>query len=221
MSEGHLRVARTAALQFRGSVSRLALSFVALSAATAVLPGAAHAQAAQDAGAPGVASPSAPAQAPDQNEAIVVTGSLIQRPNNTAVSPIVTVTERRSSKAARPTLQDALNQFPSFTAGGNAGNRRAGHGRPRVDQPSRPRHQPQPRLARRPAPAAVGHQRQRRHQHPARMRSSAAVDVITGGASAVYGSDAMSGVVNFRTVAVARRRQGRPDEFDQRARRRL
>jgi iron complex outermembrane receptor protein len=26
------------------------------------------------------------------------------------------------------------------------------------------------------------------------------IDVITGGASAVYGSDAMSGVVNFKTV---------------------
>jgi iron complex outermembrane receptor protein len=28
------------------------------------------------------------------------------------------------------------------------------------------------------------------------------IDVITGGASAVYGSDAMSGVVNFKTVRV-------------------
>ena len=34
-------------------------------------------------------------------------------------------------------------------------------------------------------------------------RSSPGIDVITGGASAVYGSDAMSGVVNFKTIRVS------------------
>ncbi len=44
------------------------------------------------------------------------------------------------------------------------------------------------------------------------------VDAITGGASAVYGSDAMSGVVNFQHRAFSRWRASRRSVFAQRAR---
>ncbi|MFM2370713.1 MAG: hypothetical protein RIS85_435, partial [Pseudomonadota bacterium] len=54
------------------------------------------------------------------NREIIVTGSLIQRPNNTAVSPIVSVGETAIRETGQANLQDALNQFPSFTTAGNA-----------------------------------------------------------------------------------------------------
>src|SRR6478735_4820285 len=77
--------------------------------------------------APTGSAPAASTDAEKDNE-IVVTGSLIQRPNNTAVSPIVTVTEAIIKQAGTPNLQDALNQFPSFTTGGNSGTGGQGTG---------------------------------------------------------------------------------------------
>ena len=60
------------------------------------------------------------AEAPVDAKEIVVTGSLIARPNNTAVSPIVSVGETALKETGQVNLQDALNQFPSFTTAGNA-----------------------------------------------------------------------------------------------------
>ncbi|MFM5923428.1 MAG: TonB-dependent receptor plug domain-containing protein, partial [Novosphingobium sp.] len=51
---------------------------------------------------------------------IVVTGSLIQRPNNTAVSPIVTVSEATLKESGQSNVVDTLNQLPGFTVGGNS-----------------------------------------------------------------------------------------------------
>ncbi len=67
------------------------------------------------------------------NEEIVITGSLIARPNNTAVSPIVTATAAAIKQSGQPTLQDALNQ--------------SGNGRSRVGQPPRAWNQSQPGIA--------------------------------------------------------------------------
>jgi outer membrane cobalamin receptor len=58
----------------------------------------------------------------------VVTGSLIQRPNNTAVSPIVSVSNEAIKASGNVNLQDALNQLPGFTASGNSGTGGQGTG---------------------------------------------------------------------------------------------
>ncbi|MBJ7417116.1 MAG: TonB-dependent receptor plug domain-containing protein, partial [Niveispirillum sp.] len=53
-------------------------------------------------------------------EEIVVTGSLIQRPNNVAVSPITTVSTESIKESGQVEVEAALNQLPSFTAAGTS-----------------------------------------------------------------------------------------------------
>ena len=116
--------------------TRLALSASLLTLAAAMGTPAYAQDAAQDQAAD---------EAPLSDKEIIVTGSLIARPNNTAVSPIVSVGETALKETGQVNLQDALNQFPSFTTAGNANT--GGQGTE--------------------ATAAVRHQRQRRYQHPA------------------------------------------------------
>ncbi len=146
-------------------------------------------------------------RADDQLEEIVVTGSLIQRGgNNTAVSPIVSVSEDALRESGVATVVDALNQLPGFTVGGNAGTGGQGGGS-RHHQSSWTRHESKSSPARRQTPADLGYQRQRRASNILPDAIIEGVDAITGGASAVYGSDAMSGVVNFRTVRFSTARE--------------
>ena len=133
------------------------------------------------------------------SEEIVITGSLIQRPNNTAVSPIVTASAEAIKQSGQPTLQDALNQFPSFTTGGNAGTGGQGTGgRASINLHGLGTNRNLVLLDGRRLPLSDINGNVDVNILPDAIIGS--VDVITGGASAVYGSDAMSGVVNFRTV---------------------
>ena len=92
---------------------RIALSTSAIALATAI-SAPAFAQPAEQ-------IPETAAEDSDRSEPdIIVTGSLIQRPNNTSVSPIISVGEAAIKEAGTANLQDALNQVPSFTVGGNA-----------------------------------------------------------------------------------------------------
>src|SRR5688572_33237200 len=62
-------------------------------------------------------------QASDEQalQEVVITGSLVQRGgNNTAVSPIVSVSEDSIRESGVANIVDALNQLPGFTVGGNA-----------------------------------------------------------------------------------------------------
>ncbi|MFL6762356.1 MAG: TonB-dependent receptor plug domain-containing protein [Sphingomicrobium sp.] len=139
------------------------------------------------------------AQPPSDAGAIVITGSLIQRPNNTAVSPIVSVGTEAIKQSGQATLQDALNQFPSFTTGGNAGTGGQGTGgRASVNLHGLGTNRNLVLLDGRRLPLSDINGNVDVNIFPDAIISS--VDVITGGASAVYGSDAMSGVVNFKTV---------------------
>ncbi|PTS90495.1 TonB-dependent receptor [Sphingomonas sp. HMWF008] len=160
---------------------------------------------AQDAGAPAptdqVTKPSdTPAAAPDAaGPDIVVTGSLIQRPNNTSVSPIVSVTSAAIKEAGVTTLQDALNQLPSFTTGGNAGTGgQGGGGRASINLHGLGTNRNLVLLDGRRLPSSDINGNVDINILPEAIIDG--IDAITGGASAVYGSDAMSGVVNFKTV---------------------
>jgi iron complex outermembrane recepter protein len=171
------------------SINHFALRVSSVAVAIATLATAASVQA-QTAPAP------ADAAAPEE---IVITGSLIRRPNNTAVSPIVTVGAETIKEAGTVNLNDALNQIPSFTTSGNAATGGQGTGgRATINL------------------HGLGPNRNLVLLDGKRMPISdvsgavdinivpesiiGGIDVITGGASAVYGSDAMSGVVNFKTV---------------------
>ncbi|MEG3125486.1 TonB-dependent receptor domain-containing protein [Sphingomonas sp. GB1N7] len=161
-------------------------------------PGEATTAAAQtDAARAAVAQPAAADTSSESD--IVVTGSLIQRPNNTSVSPIISVGDAAIKEAGVATLQDALNQFPSFTTGGNAGTGGQGTGgRASINLHGLGTNRNLVLLDGRRLPASDINGNVDINILPEAIIDG--IDVITGGASAVYGSDAMSGVVNFKTV---------------------
>ncbi|MDB5721564.1 MAG: TonB-dependent receptor, partial [Alphaproteobacteria bacterium] len=140
-------------------------------------------------------SASEPASEPE----IVVTGSLIQRPNNSSVSPIISVGEAAIKQAGTANLEDALNQVPSFTVGGNAATGGQGTGgRASINLHGLGTNRNLVLLDGRRLPVSDISGNVDINILPDAIISG--IDVITGGASAVYGSDAMSGVVNFKTV---------------------
>ncbi|MES2156172.1 MAG: TonB-dependent receptor [Pseudomonadota bacterium] len=151
--------------------------------------------------APAIAQDSAAApQAEEQPAAadIVVTGSLIARPNNVAVSPIVTVSDELVQQSGQITLEDSLNQLPGFTPSGNAGTGGQGSGgRATLNLRGLGSNRNLILLDGRRLPLSDINGNVDINILPESIIGS--VDVITGGASAIYGSDAMSGVVNFKT----------------------
>jgi outer membrane receptor protein involved in Fe transport len=139
-------------------------------------------------------------------EAIVVTGSRIPQTNLTSVSPVQAVVSQEFQLQGRTNVIDLINTLPQTVQLGNADlsntsnplsvpggvatvdlrglgpqrtlvlvdGRRLGLGDPNTANPN-------------PAPDI--------NQIPAQLIDR--VEVLTGGASAVYGSDAVAGVVNF------------------------
>jgi outer membrane cobalamin receptor len=73
-------------------------------------------------------TPAPAEEATPANADIVVTGSLLQRPNNVSVSPIVTVSNEAIKQGGNVTLEAALNQYPAFTPAGTAGTGGQGGG---------------------------------------------------------------------------------------------
>jgi outer membrane receptor protein involved in Fe transport len=137
--------------------------------------------------------------APNPAQEIVVTGSLIQRPNNTSASPIVTVGEQALKQTGTVNLEDALNQIPSFTTAGNSGTGGQGTGGlATVNLHGLGTNRNLVLIDGKRLPASDINGNVDVNILPEAIIDG--VDVITGGASAVYGSDAMSGVVNFRTM---------------------
>ncbi|WP_293375914.1 TonB-dependent receptor [Phenylobacterium sp. SCN 70-31] len=128
---------------------------------------------------------------------VVVTGSRIARADYTAESPIVSLTAEAVELAGPQTLEATFNQMPQFSAtNANSSSSPARQGRNNANL------------------RGLGIQRTLILLDGRRMQPSDAlgaidlnsistslvenVEVITGGASAVYGSDAIAGVVNFR-----------------------
>lgn len=128
---------------------------------------------------------------------IVVTGSRITRRDYVAESPTVTLSQEVLAAAGPASIETTLNQMPQFASNGGASSTSvAGGGRANVNlrglgiartlvlmdgrrmQPSDPLGAVDLNTI---APGLIKN-----------------VEIITGGASAVYGSDAIAGVVNFQ-----------------------
>ncbi|CAN5577734.1 TonB-dependent receptor [soil metagenome] len=139
----------------------------------------------------------APAETSTQVQEIVVTGSRIARLDYVSPTPIVTVGAEAIARSGAPTVEAALNQLPQFTpAAGSASSFNARGGQANLNL------------------RALGSQRTMvlvdgRRLQPANADGSADlniippalienVEIITGGASATYGSDAIAGVVNLK-----------------------
>jgi outer membrane receptor protein involved in Fe transport len=152
---------------------------------------------------PPSAEPEVPAPTPPQGgvttptQDIIVTGSRIARKDYTAESPTLTMSDAQLARSGAPTLEQALNQLPQFTAsfgqasafpsrGGQAfiNLRGLGTNRALVLLDGR-------RIVPSNADGTID-------TNILPQQLIANVETITGGASTAYGSDAMAGVVNFR-----------------------
>ncbi|MFV3128954.1 TonB-dependent receptor domain-containing protein [Niveispirillum sp. KHB5.9] len=132
-------------------------------------------------------------------EEIVVTGSLIQRPNNVSVSPITTVSPEAIKESGQVEIEAALNQLPSFTAAGTSSTGGQGQGgRASLNLRGLGSNRNLVLLNGKRLPLSDINGNVDINILPEAIIGG--VDVITGGASAIYGSDAMSGVVNFKTI---------------------
>ncbi len=152
------------------------------------------------AGVPALHAQTAPAQAeatPAPLAEVVVTGSRLQTPNETAISPITTVSAADVQATGLTRVEDILNNLPMVFAGMNSTTSNGADGTASIDL------------------RGLGNQRtlvlvnglrlgpgegdgrnwSDINEIPAALIER--VDILTGGASAVYGADAVAGVVNF------------------------
>ena len=138
---------------------------------------------------------------PATNSEIVITGSRIARPDYVATSPIISISEDTFQNTGRVTLERSLSQLPQFSGSfgaANAGSTSTGlnggqsYGSLRALGPKRT-------LilldGRRLQPSNPDGSVDLNIIPDALIEN---VEVITGGASTTYGSDATAGVVNFR-----------------------
>jgi outer membrane receptor protein involved in Fe transport len=124
---------------------------------------------------------------------VVVTGTRIHRPNTTSAAPIVTITQQDLQLEGLVNIEDVLNQLPQVRGDATQySNTSDNDGRTKVNLRD------------------LGYQRTLILLDGQRFLPAQAVDlnfvptplvqrvdVLTGGASAVYGSDAIAGVINF------------------------
>ncbi|WP_404339397.1 TonB-dependent receptor plug domain-containing protein [Sphingomonas sp. MMS12-HWE2-04] len=138
-------------------------------------------------------SPAGDADRSDGSESgqIVVTGTRIVRPNNRSAAPIVTTTAAEIAAQGATTIEEVLNRLPQVQVNSEQ-NFSDSEGRQRIKLRS------------------LGYERTLMLIDGLRIGLPNTVDVgiipnalveridvLTGGASSVYGSDAVSGVVNF------------------------
>lgn len=170
---------------------------LAATSITAILaPAASHAQAVPDAAAKTAAAPSGDASDAGDAE-ILVTGSRIIRDGGNAPTPVTILGAEQLENGAPGTVADALAQVPQFRSSSRPGSflnsqnstgaflnlRGLGQSRTLV------------LLDGRRTPPTTPEGRTDINTYPQLLTKR--VDIVTGGASAAYGSDAVSGVVNF------------------------
>ena len=136
-------------------------------------------------------TPAEPSQRNELDE-ITVTGSRIKRPDLESASPISVVAQEEIQYQGSPSIETVLNRMPQFTADSNENGSNGNDGTARVNL----RDLGSSRVlvlidGQRMLPVDAGDV----NFIPSALLER--VDVVTGGASAVYGSDAVAGVVNF------------------------
>jgi iron complex outermembrane recepter protein len=130
-------------------------------------------------------------------EQVIVTGSRIARPDFDSASPIVSVTEELFQRSGSNTVETALNTLPQFvpsytSTSNNPGN----NGQANVNLRGLGTTSTLVLLDGKRLMPANGNGVADLNVVPSALIES--VEIITGGASAVYGSDALAGVVNFK-----------------------
>ena len=130
-------------------------------------------------------------------EEIIVTGSRLRRRDFSAPSPIATIDRDAIEFTGQGTLETALNQIPQVIPDYDRTANNPGNGTARINLRGLGAGRTLVMLnGRRLAPSGIGSAVDVNMLPQALIER---VEVITGGAAAVYGSDAVSGVVNFIT----------------------
>jgi iron complex outermembrane receptor protein len=143
-----------------------------------------------------IAPPGSWAQDADLEE-IVVTGSRIARPDFDSASPIVSVTEELFERSGSTTVETALNALPQFVPSYTSTTSNPGNGgQANVSLRGLGTTSTLVLLDGKRLMPASGNGVPDLNVIPSALIES--VEIITGGASAVYGSDALAGVVNFK-----------------------
>jgi iron complex outermembrane recepter protein len=130
-------------------------------------------------------------------EQVIVTGSRIARPDFDSASPIVSVTEELFERSGSSTVESALNTLPQFVPSYTSTSSNPGNGgQANVSLRGLGTTSTLVLLdGKRLMPASGNGVPDLNVIPPALIES---VEIITGGGSAVYGSDALAGVVNFK-----------------------
>ena len=129
-------------------------------------------------------------------QAVVVTGSRIPQPNLTSDSPLTTVGQQDVKLQGVTTVENLLNNLPQVYGGQNLGQSINSTGTATVDLRGLGAARTLVLVdGRRLAPGDAATPVADLNNIPSALVER--VDLVTGGASAVYGADAVSGVVNF------------------------
>jgi iron complex outermembrane recepter protein len=127
----------------------------------------------------------------------VVTGSRLKTPNETAISPISTVSASDITQTGLTRVEDVLNNLPMVFAGMNSTTSNGNDGTATIDLRGLGSQRTLVLVNGRRLGPGLGDGRNFSdiNQIPAALIER--VDILTGGASSVYGADAVAGVVNF------------------------
>lgn len=142
------------------------------------------------------------ASTPATLETVTVTGSRVATPNETSISPVTAITADQIVNTGRTRVEDVLNSLPQVFGSQNAGESNGANGTSLVNLRDLDSKRtlvlvngrrlgpgdPTGGFARNSYGADV-------NMIPSQLLER--VDVLTGGASSVYGADAVAGVVNF------------------------
>lgn len=137
--------------------------------------------------------------AASEGDVIIVTGSRIIRPTVASPIPVTTVTAEELTRSGQTNIGDVLNDLPSLRSTYSASNSARFIGTTGLNLLDLRGLGPERTLVlvngRRHVTASEGEFLIDTNTIPTALVER--VDVVTGGSSAVYGSDAMAGVVNF------------------------
>ena len=130
-------------------------------------------------------------------EEVIVTGTRIKRRDSTSPSPLTTITREDFEFSGQPTIEEYLNQMPQVQPDFGRTANSPGDGTARLNLRGLGAGRTLVLLnGRRVAPSGVGSAVDVNNLPRALLDR---VEIITGGASTVYGSDAIAGVINFIT----------------------
>ena len=133
----------------------------------------------------------------EEVEEIVVTGSRLVRRDFSAPSPIQSIGKDMLDFAGQQTLESTLNRMPQLTPDFDRSSNNPGNGTSRINLRGLGSNRTLVMLnGRRLAPSGIGSAVDANNLPQALIER---VEIITGGASTVYGSDAIAGVVNVIT----------------------